>query len=109
MRCRQYNVQQKPKVQERIAALSRKFEGVKLIVGVDRLDYIKGVPQKLHALEVFLTDGESKYHLSRATKSFSAPATQTRKDLDAKTAPIHVSQAGNVLAHWQCRHTLVLW
>ena len=47
---------QKPKVQERIAALQRKFEGVKLIVGVDRLDYIKGVPQKLHALEVFLTE-----------------------------------------------------
>ncbi|KAI1292979.1 glycosyl transferase [Xylaria venustula] len=46
----------KPKVQERIAALERKFEGVKLIVGVDRLDYIKGVPQKLHALEVFLTE-----------------------------------------------------
>ncbi|KAI0129199.1 glycosyltransferase family 20 protein [Xylariales sp. AK1849] len=46
----------KPKVQERIQALSRKFEGVKLIVGVDRLDYIKGVPQKLHALEVFLTE-----------------------------------------------------
>jgi trehalose-6-phosphate synthase len=47
---------QKPKVQARIAALERKFEGVKLIVGVDRLDYIKGVPQKLHALEVFLTE-----------------------------------------------------
>ena len=46
----------KPKVQERIAALQRKFQGVKLIVGVDRLDYIKGVPQKLHALEVFLTE-----------------------------------------------------
>jgi trehalose 6-phosphate synthase len=46
----------KPAVKERIAALSRKFEGVKLIVGVDRLDYIKGVPQKLHALEVFLTE-----------------------------------------------------
>jgi trehalose 6-phosphate synthase len=28
---------------------------VKVIVGVDRLDYIKGVPQKLHALELFLT------------------------------------------------------
>jgi trehalose 6-phosphate synthase len=26
-----------------------------VIVGVDRLDYIKGVPQKLHALELFLT------------------------------------------------------
>ncbi|GEM12763.1 alpha,alpha-trehalose-phosphate synthase, glycosyltransferase family 20 protein [Rhodotorula toruloides] len=29
---------------------------VKLIVGVDRLDYIKGVPQKLHAMEVFLEE-----------------------------------------------------
>jgi trehalose-6-phosphate synthase len=28
---------------------------VKVIVGVDRLDYIKGVPQKLHALELFLS------------------------------------------------------
>ncbi|KAI1324218.1 glycosyltransferase family 20 protein [Xylariaceae sp. FL0255] len=46
----------KPKVQQRITTLTRKFEGVKLIVGVDRLDYIKGVPQKLHALEVFLTE-----------------------------------------------------
>ncbi|KFY82309.1 hypothetical protein V500_10637 [Pseudogymnoascus sp. VKM F-4518 (FW-2643)] len=46
----------KPKVIDRINALKKKFEGVKLIVGVDRLDYIKGVPQKLHALEVFLTD-----------------------------------------------------
>ncbi|KZF21875.1 glycosyltransferase family 20 protein [Xylona heveae TC161] len=46
----------KPKVQERIATLERKFQGVKLIVGVDRLDYIKGVPQKLHALEIFLTE-----------------------------------------------------
>jgi len=45
-----------PSVKERIAVLERKFEGVKLIVGVDRLDYIKGVPQKLHALEVFLTE-----------------------------------------------------
>ena len=47
---------QKPSVQARITALTRKFQGVKLIVGVDRLDYIKGVPQKLHALEVFLSE-----------------------------------------------------
>lgn len=46
----------KPNVVERIQALERKFQGVKLIVGVDRLDYIKGVPQKLHALEAFLTE-----------------------------------------------------
>ena len=46
----------KESVQRRIALLQEKFKGVKLMVGVDRLDYIKGVPQKLHALEVFLTD-----------------------------------------------------
>ena len=44
------------KVQERIAALAHKFQGMQLIVGVDRLDYIKGVQQKLHAFEVFLTE-----------------------------------------------------
>lgn len=49
----------KTNVQDRIAILERKFEGVKLIVGVDRLDYIKGVPQKLHAFEVFLTENPS--------------------------------------------------
>ncbi|KAL9939381.1 hypothetical protein V8E36_002194 [Tilletia maclaganii] len=47
---------QKKSVQERIRTLERRFEGVKIIVGVDRLDYIKGVPQKLYALEAFLQD-----------------------------------------------------
>jgi trehalose 6-phosphate synthase/phosphatase len=42
-------------VQERIKYLKSKFQGIKLLVGVDRLDYIKGVPHKLHAFEVFLS------------------------------------------------------
>jgi trehalose 6-phosphate synthase len=46
---------EKESVQKRIATLEQRFNGVKVIVGVDRLDYIKGVPQKLHALELFLT------------------------------------------------------
>ncbi|KAF8896572.1 glycosyltransferase family 20 protein [Infundibulicybe gibba] len=45
----------KDSVQTRITQLEQRFGGVKVIVGVDRLDYIKGVPQKLHALELFLT------------------------------------------------------
>ncbi|ESK98261.1 glycosyltransferase family 20 protein [Moniliophthora roreri MCA 2997] len=45
----------KDSVQARIAQLERRFGDVKVIVGVDRLDYIKGVPQKLHALELFLS------------------------------------------------------
>jgi len=44
----------KESVKARIAALEQRFQGMKVIVGVDRLDYIKGVPQKLHALELFL-------------------------------------------------------
>lgn len=44
-----------PKIQDRIARLQDKFKGVKVLVGVDRLDYIKGVPQKLHAFELFLS------------------------------------------------------
>ncbi|KAF5392316.1 hypothetical protein D9757_001406 [Collybiopsis confluens] len=45
----------KDSVKMRIAALEQRFHGMKVIVGVDRLDYIKGVPQKLHALELFLS------------------------------------------------------
>jgi trehalose-6-phosphate synthase len=43
-----------PKVVDRINTLRQKFNGIKLLVGVDRLDYIKGVPQKLFAFEEFL-------------------------------------------------------
>lgn len=43
-------------VVQRMAELKEKFKGCKIIVGVDRLDYIKGVPQKLHAMEVFLNE-----------------------------------------------------
>ncbi|KAF7312344.1 Glycosyltransferase family 20 protein [Mycena indigotica] len=48
------NLKREP-VMTRIRQLENRFSGVKVIVGVDRLDYIKGVPQKLHALELFLT------------------------------------------------------
>lgn len=44
----------KESVINRIKTLERKFEDCKIIVGVDRLDYIKGVQQKLHAFETFL-------------------------------------------------------
>ncbi|TXT10680.1 hypothetical protein VHUM_02185 [Vanrija humicola] len=44
-----------PVVQAGLAKLEQRFQDCKVIIGVDRLDYIKGIPQKLHALEVFLT------------------------------------------------------
>ncbi|CAG8051459.1 unnamed protein product [Penicillium nalgiovense] len=41
-------------VQRRILQLREKFRGKSILVGIDRLDYVKGIPQKLHAFESFL-------------------------------------------------------
>ncbi|KAJ1666495.1 Trehalose-6-P synthase/phosphatase complex synthase subunit [Coemansia sp. RSA 1813] len=43
-------------VKKRLGEFEEKFKGSKVIVGVDRLDYIKGVPQKLLAFEQFLSE-----------------------------------------------------
>ena len=43
-------------VQRRIAELEEEFEDIRIMVGVDRLDYVKGVPHKLRSFEVFLED-----------------------------------------------------
>jgi len=42
-------------VHARIQELTATFAGRKVLLGVDRLDYIKGMPHKLLALELFLT------------------------------------------------------
>ncbi|KAH7484601.1 Alpha,alpha-trehalose-phosphate synthase [UDP-forming] A [Phytophthora ramorum] len=41
--------------QKRIQELTTKFAGCKVIIGVDRMDYIKGIPHKLLAMERFLS------------------------------------------------------
>ncbi|KAG7192205.1 Trehalose-6-P synthase/phosphatase complex synthase subunit [Scheffersomyces spartinae] len=47
---------EKASVVDRINQLKQKMGDMKVIVGVDRLDYIKGVPHKLHAFETFLSE-----------------------------------------------------
>lgn len=42
------------KVSARAVALRESLGGRKILLGVDRLDYIKGMPHKLLALETFL-------------------------------------------------------
>jgi trehalose-6-phosphate synthase len=39
-----------------ISALEQQLGGIKTIVGVDRMDYIKGIPEKLRAFDKFLND-----------------------------------------------------
>lgn len=45
---------EKPRVQEAVRKLQNDFGDSKLILGVDRLDCMKGIPQKLHAFETLL-------------------------------------------------------
>ena len=41
-------------VKDKIIDLNRRFDGKKVLLGIDRLDYVKGIPHKLKALESFL-------------------------------------------------------
>ena len=43
-----------PETGRLLGDLEREYEGRRLILGVERLDYTKGIPQKLHAFERFL-------------------------------------------------------
>ncbi|MFS7984163.1 putative alpha,alpha-trehalose-phosphate synthase (UDP-forming) [Helianthus anomalus] len=45
-----------PEVQKHIAELKERFSGRKVMLGVDRLDMIKGIPQKILAFEKFLEE-----------------------------------------------------
>ena len=46
-------------VRRRTAELGATFKGRKVLIGVDRLDYIKGMPHKLLAFELFLARNPS--------------------------------------------------
>ncbi|XP_004295412.1 PREDICTED: alpha,alpha-trehalose-phosphate synthase [UDP-forming] 1-like [Fragaria vesca subsp. vesca] len=48
-----------PQVQEHMKELKERFAGRKVMLGVDRLDMIKGIPQKILAFEKFLEENLS--------------------------------------------------
>ncbi|KAM6552290.1 hypothetical protein CsatB_002098 [Cannabis sativa] len=48
-----------PEVQEHMKELKERFAGRKVMLGVDRLDMIKGIPQKILAFEKFLEENPS--------------------------------------------------
>ncbi|CAA2988772.1 alpha,alpha-trehalose-phosphate synthase [UDP-forming] 1 [Olea europaea subsp. europaea] len=47
---------EEPQVQEHVKGLKERFAGRKVMLGVDRLDMIKGIPQKILAFEKFLEE-----------------------------------------------------
>ncbi|WOL14646.1 alpha,alpha-trehalose-phosphate synthase [Canna indica] len=48
-----------PAVKEHINELTQRFRGRKVMLGVDRLDMIKGIPQKILAFEKFLEENSA--------------------------------------------------
>jgi trehalose 6-phosphate synthase/phosphatase len=64
-------------VQQRIRQLDETFSGKKIFLGVDRLDYIKGLPHKFQAFELFL-----RQHIEYQDKVvFIQVAVPTRQDV----------------------------
>ncbi|KAL5357613.1 glycosyl transferase [Aspergillus floccosus] len=49
-------------VRRRIGELQERYKGVKVILGVDRLDHIKGLPQKLKGYDRFLEEHPELQH-----------------------------------------------
>ncbi len=41
-------------VRKRLSRIQESLSGVKLVLGIDRLDYSKGIPQRIRAFEAFL-------------------------------------------------------
>ncbi|KAH1134734.1 hypothetical protein GLYMA_05G163600v4 [Glycine max] len=66
-----------PEVQEHMKELKERFAGRKVMLGVDRLDMIKGIPQKLLAFEKFLEENS----LWRDKVVLLQIAVPTRKDV----------------------------
>lgn len=64
-------------VKERLGELYQRFKGKKVILGVDRLDYIKGLPHKLEGYELFL----SKYPEWRQKVVLIQVAVPSREDV----------------------------
>jgi trehalose 6-phosphate synthase len=50
-----HTVLQKPDVQDRISSLRETHKDMKLLISVDRLDYIKGITLRMEAMEALLT------------------------------------------------------
>ncbi|KAK7883594.1 hypothetical protein LTR67_011093 [Exophiala xenobiotica] len=50
-----HTVLQRPQVQSRIRSLRESYRDKKVLISVDRLDYIKGIPLRLEAMDALLT------------------------------------------------------
>ncbi|MFP4005478.1 MAG: trehalose-6-phosphate synthase [Candidatus Hadarchaeia archaeon] len=50
------NIAEKKRIRKKAAKLKEKIPAEKIILGIDRLDYTKGIPRRLRAFEMFLEE-----------------------------------------------------
>lgn len=70
-----------PQVKKKIHQLKKTYEGRKVILSIDRLDYTKGIPERLEALECFL----EKYPGHHGRFTCIMVAVPSRENVDAYT------------------------
>lgn len=90
-------------VQREIANLEADFRGQRILVGVDRLDYIKGIPQKLRAFDRLLTD----YPEWRGKVTLIQLAIPTRADVP--TYQKLREEVEQLVGHINGKHGMWLW
>src|SRR4030095_4730596 len=89
-----------PETERLLADLERQYEGRRLILGVERLDYTKGIPQKLHAFERFLEQDRER---ARTTTMIQVvvPSRLESPEYPARRDPIAPPLPRSNGRHWR--------
>lgn len=77
-----------PAVKERICELKKRFAGRMVMLGVDRLDMIKGIPQKILAFEKFLEENPS-WHDKVVLLQIAVPTRTDVPEYQKLTSQVH--------------------
>ncbi|XP_022139989.1 alpha,alpha-trehalose-phosphate synthase [UDP-forming] 1-like [Momordica charantia] len=77
-----------PQVQDHVKELQERFAGRKVMLGVDRLDMIKGIPQKILAFEKFLEENP-KWRDRVVLLQIAVPTRTDVRDYQKLTSQVH--------------------
>uniref|UniRef100_UPI001CB8C3E3 alpha,alpha-trehalose-phosphate synthase [UDP-forming] 1-like n=1 Tax=Erigeron canadensis TaxID=72917 RepID=UPI001CB8C3E3 len=77
-----------PEVQNHIKELKERFSGRKVMLGVDRLDMIKGIPQKILAFEKFLEENQY-WHDKVVLLQIAVPTRTDVPEYQKLTSQVH--------------------
>ncbi|KAK7272608.1 hypothetical protein RJT34_29319 [Clitoria ternatea] len=77
-----------PQVKKHIKELQDRFEGRKVMLGVDRLDMIKGIPQKILAFEKFLEENRD-WHDKVVLLQIAVPTRTDVPEYQKLTSQVH--------------------